>query len=94
MPRIDVNELREYASGLRANGEELRARTARISRLFLGLADNDGWNDSRYSAFQLKFEEKTLRAAEFADRIERYAEWIQKLADRVEERWGETMNVS
>ena len=94
MPRIDVSELREYASGLRAKGEELRERTAQICQLFLGLADTDGWNDSRYLAFQLKFEEKTLRAGEFADRIERYAEWIQRLANEVEERWGETMNVS
>jgi hypothetical protein len=94
MPRIDVNELREYAAGLRTKGEELRGRTSHISQMFLGLADNNSWNDARYSAFQLKFEEKTLRAAEFADRIEQYAEWIQRLANDVEERWGETMNVN
>lgn len=94
MPRIDVSELRECASGLRAKAEELRGRTSHISQLFLGLADNNSWNDARYAAFQLKFEEKTLRAAEFADRVERYAEWIQRLADDVEERWGETMDVS
>ena len=94
MPRIDVSELREYASGLRAKGEELRGRTSQISQRFLSLADDNRWNDARYTAFQLKFEEKTLRAAEFADRIELYAEWIERLADNVEERWGESMNVS
>ena len=94
MPHIDVSELREYAAGLRAKGEELRGRTSHVSQLFLGLADNNSWNDARYATFELKFEEKTLRAVEFADRIERYAEWILRLADDVEERWGENMNVS
>ena len=94
MPRIDVSELRECASGFRAKGEELRERTSHIAQLFLSLGDDNRWNDARYAAFQLKFEEKTMRAAEFADRIERYAEWLQRLADDVEERWGENMNVS
>jgi hypothetical protein len=94
MPRIDVSELRDYASGLRAKGEELRGKTSQIAQLFLSLGDENRWNDARYAAFQLKFEEKTLRAAEFADRIERYADWIRRLADDVEERWGEDMNVS
>ena len=94
MPRIDVNELREYAAGLLAKGEELRGRTSRINQTFLGLADSNAWNDARYTAFQRKFEEKTLRVFEFAERVEQYAEWIQRLADEVETRWGENMNVS
>ena len=94
MPRIDVGELREYASGLRAKSEELRQRTSQVAQLSLSLADDNRWNDARQVAFQLKFDEKTLRAAEFADRIEQYAEWLQKLADQVEERWGDSMNVS
>lgn len=93
MPRIDVNELREHAAGLRAKSEELRARTAHIAELFLSLGIEKQWDDVRYEAFQLKFEEKTLRAAEFADRIELYADWMRRLADEVEERWGETLSL-
>ena len=77
-----------------ASLHEERGRTSHIAQLFLSLGDDNRWNDARYAAFQLKFEEKTTRAAEFADRIERYAEWLRRLADDVEERWGETMNVS
>lgn len=94
MPRIDVNELREYAARLYETGENLRSRTSHISQLFLNLALSNGWNDSRYSAFQLKFEDKTMRAVQFAERIEAYAEWLQRLASEVEERWGEDINVS
>jgi hypothetical protein len=94
MPRIDVSELREYAAGLRGRGEELRDRTAHIGQLFLSLADDNAWNDDRYTAFQLKFEEKTLRATEFAERIGQYADWLERLADDVEANWGDTLNVS
>jgi hypothetical protein len=93
MPRINVSELRECATGLRRRGEEVRGRTSHISQLCLSLLDHNRWNDPRYAAFQLKFEEKTLRAAEFADRLDLYADWLQRLADDVEERWGETLNV-
>lgn len=93
MPRIEVSELRACAAGLRGRSEEVRGRTAHINQLCLSLMDHDRWNDPRYAAFQRKFEEKTLRAAEFADRLDRYADWLQRLADDVEEKWGESMNV-
>ena len=94
MPRIDVAELREYAAGLRTKSEELRQRTAHVSLEFQNLADDNVWNDARHAAFQIKFDEKTQRAVEFAERVDLYADWIQKLADEVEERWGDSMNVN
>lgn len=93
MPRIDVSKLRECAAGFRCRSEEMRARTSHISQLCLSLADHGRWNDPRYAVFQRKFEERTLFAAEFADRLDGYADWLGKVADEVEGRWGESMNV-
>ena len=93
MPRIDVDELREQAARLRAQSEELRGRTAHVAAVCLSLGDDGGWKDARYEAFLARFDEKTLRAGEFAERIEQYAEWLRALADHVEERWGGDMDI-
>lgn len=93
MPRIDVGALRDSAAGFRRRGEEVRARTSHISQLSLSLADHGRWSDARYAAFQRRFDEQTQIAAEFADRLDGYADWLRKVADEIEGRWGESMHV-
>ena len=91
---IEVSELRQYAAALRGKAEEIKEQTQKICREFGALAQSGAWNDSRTARFAPGFDEGTDKALKLAARCDDYAAWLEKVAEEVEENWGEKMDVS
>ncbi len=92
--RIEVTELRQYANALHNKAEDVRSQTQSICKEFLDLVNSGAWNDSRSAKFIPGFDSGTISIANLADRCDSYAVWLERLANEVEDNYGETMDVS
>jgi uncharacterized protein YukE len=79
---IDSEEVRRFASSLRAKSEELRKRKSSIEGSFRQL--NEYWKDARHRRFENNFDYTSKLLDEFLRKADAYIEYLRKKARKVD----------
>jgi len=80
---IDPSEARRFANQLAESAAHLRRLNSAVQARLLELHANS-WNDARYVEFERRLETASEMIAHFAERSERFADYLRRKAAPVE----------
>lgn len=80
---INPEEARRFASLLKGRADEIRRLDAAVSRRLVELHAGS-WQDSKYDQFERRYEEASVLLQTFAGTAERYADYLNRKAARIE----------
>lgn len=79
---INPDEARRFAGLLKSHSDEITALNRAVSSRLLELRAS--WSDKRYDQFERRYEEASILLKIFAESADRYAQYLQEKARRID----------
>ena len=88
-----ADDLHQAANALLEKADEIRGKNSSITITFSDLVGNGVLNDAFIKRFDQDFREGTEEVAALADRCNRHAEFLEKLANKIDNEFGGVIHV-